>query len=232
MKYIFIKIDDGRKALNLPKGIGYDNNRKEYRISLCNNGRNYIFAYCKKLDECKEKYNNILNMINEYGFDYAYEHRKDFQNNPIKENEMKNIYFDERSKIYIFYIMKNNKKFFYSNKDLEKVKEVKNYYLENGEEATIEKYNLYRNDNPHEQMIMNYKENKTLKSNNTSGFNNVFWNSSLNKWDVNIRENGIRYKVGSFDTKEEAIKHRDIANEKGIKWYRANKNNLFELEKQ
>ena len=68
-------------------------------------------------------------------------------------------------------------------------------------------------------------------SNNTSGYTGVSFVKSYkgkpyNKWRAYIEVDGVRTYLGDFDSKTKAIKARKEAGEKGIKWYRDNKNKL------
>ena len=48
--------------------------------------------------------------------------------------------------------------------------------------------------------------NRTLQSNNRSGFRGVYWNKGAKKWKVDIKTNGIKKFVGTFTSKIEAAK--------------------------
>lgn len=70
----------------------------------------------------------------------------------------------------------------------------------------------------------NYCQNNSnvrLKKSNTSGYKNVHWDKSRQKWMVFFRVNGKRIQVGRFDDKEQAIQiarsyreklHKEFAN--------------------
>lgn len=83
--------------------------------------------------------------------------------------------------------------------------------------------------NPLNNKIENLREanhfqnniNVKLKKSNTSGYKNVHWDKSRNKWMVYFRINGKRLQIGRYDDKEEAIKiaketrqnlHKEFAN--------------------
>ncbi len=75
-----------------------------------------------------------------------------------------------------------------------------------------------------------YSNRKKLKT-NTSGYTGVsfvknYSGKPYNKWRAYIEVDGTRTYLGDFDTKKEAIKARKEAGEKGIKWYRENRNKL------
>lgn len=54
----------------------------------------------------------------------------------------------------------------------------------------------------------------TPKSNNTSGITGISWDSSRNKWAVQIRFKNNYYNLGRYENKEDAIKARKDAEEK------------------
>lgn len=54
-------------------------------------------------------------------------------------------------------------------------------------------------------------KSKRLYKKNTSGTHSVSWNSSNNNWRARIGVNGKQVEVGSFPTKDEAIKARKSA---------------------
>ena len=51
--------------------------------------------------------------------------------------------------------------------------------------------------------------NQRIKKNNTSGFVGVYWNNKNNTWRTFIHLNAVRFNIGSFPTKEEAVLARD-----------------------
>ena len=54
--------------------------------------------------------------------------------------------------------------------------------------------------------------NKSMHSNNKSGFTGVYWEKALNKWAVNIWVNGKNKYLGNFTDIKEAIACRKKAN--------------------
>lgn len=105
-----------------------------------NKQKSYRFAYSKSYDEIVEIFNKIKESIEKNGFDYTYENKKMFQNRPHNDKEMRGI-----SKIGNRYYLETTNKgehFVYSNKELEKVKEVRDYFLEHGKEETIKRFML------------------------------------------------------------------------------------------
>lgn len=205
---------------NLPRGLTYDKNKNKYTIAfkekkICNSNN---------LEEILEKYEKIVKLIEEKGFDYVYEHRQMFQKNIYKNDDMKYINYEKDFEFYSFKKKTGDHSFVFKHKDLDKVKEVRDFYLENGEEATIEKYNLYRNvddvlSQASVQRTMNYYKGKTVARNNTSGFTGVSWDKRVNKWVAEIKINYKRYRLGFFDNKEDAIRAREIAAENAIEYY-------------
>jgi len=76
-----------------------------------------------------------------------------------------------------------------------------------------------------------YSGNKKLKS-NTSGYTGVsfvktYKGEPYNKWRAYIEVDGVRTYLGDFTSKAKAIKARKEAGEKGIKWYKDNRNKLM-----
>jgi len=76
-----------------------------------------------------------------------------------------------------------------------------------------------------------YDGSKKLK-NNTSGYTGVsfvktYKGQPYNKWRAYIEIDGVRNYLGDFTSKAEAIKARKEAGEKGIKWYKDNRNRLM-----
>lgn len=76
--------------------------------------------------------------------------------------------------------------------------------------------NHIRNDNRIDNLrLANYKINSCNRSfykNNTSGFNGIYWNKSLNKWMVFIIKNKKRIYLGLYKSKNQAIQTRKAAN--------------------
>lgn len=75
-----------------------------------------------------------------------------------------------------------------------------------------------------------YSGSKKISS-NTSGYTGVsfiktYRGEPYNKWRAYIEVDGVRTYLGDFKSKAEAIKARKEAGEKGIKWYKDNKNKL------
>ena len=56
------------------------------------------------------------------------------------------------------------------------------------------------------------KRNNSLRSNNTSGFNGVSWNKTLNKWEARITADGQKMRLGGFDSYTDACDARVVAN--------------------
>lgn len=54
----------------------------------------------------------------------------------------------------------------------------------------------------------NLKNRVKLPKNNTSGVIGIYFRKDRNKWCAELKSNGITYRFGSFDTKEEAIEAR------------------------
>lgn len=76
-----------------------------------------------------------------------------------------------------------------------------------------------------------YNGTKVLSS-NTSGYTGVtfvknYRGQPYNKWRAYIEVDGVRNYLGDFDLKKDAIKARKLAGEKGIKWYKDNRNKLM-----
>jgi len=55
------------------------------------------------------------------------------------------------------------------------------------------------------------QRNRALAKNNTSGLSGVHWSKSNKKWMVRVKVNRKRIYLGSFSTKDEAIKVRKAA---------------------
>ena len=76
-----------------------------------------------------------------------------------------------------------------------------------------------------------YDGSKKISS-NTSGYTGVsfvktYRGQPYNKWRAYIDVDGVRTYLGDFSSKAKAIKARKEAGEKGIKWYKDNKNKLM-----
>lgn len=76
-----------------------------------------------------------------------------------------------------------------------------------------------------------YSGRKKLAS-NTSGYTGVsfvktYKGEPYNKWRAYIEVDGVRTYLGDFTSKSKAIKARKEAGEKGIKWYKDNRNKLM-----
>lgn len=75
-----------------------------------------------------------------------------------------------------------------------------------------------------------YTGGKKLSS-NTSGYTGVsfvknYKGQPYNKWRAYIEVDGKRTYLGDFTKKKDAIKARKVAAEKGVKWYKENKNKI------
>jgi len=55
-------------------------------------------------------------------------------------------------------------------------------------------------------------KNVRLRDENTSGFTGVYWAADRNKWRAEICSDGVKIKIGSFSTLEEAVRARAEAN--------------------
>lgn len=80
--------------------------------------------------------------------------------------------------------------------------------------------------------IQDLYSGKKKLSNNTSGYTGVsfvktFRGEPYNKWRAYIEIDGVRTYLGDFTSKAKAIKARKEAGEKGIKWYKDNRNKLM-----
>lgn len=76
-----------------------------------------------------------------------------------------------------------------------------------------------------------YKGTKKL-STNTSGYTGVsfvktYRGKPYHKWRAYIEVDGVRTYLGDFSAKAKAIKARKEAAEKGVKWYKENRNKLM-----
>ena len=81
-----------------------------------------------------------------------------------------------------------------------------------------------------------YDGSKKLSS-NTSGYTGVSFVKSYkgepyNKWRAYIEVDGVRTYLGDFDNKKEAIQARKDAGEKGIKWYKDNRNKILKSHRK
>lgn len=70
----------------------------------------------------------------------------------------------------------------------------------------------------------NQKNRTKLSSNNTSGYIGVYWNKQKNKWVSEIKSNGKRFYLGSFEDLDDAIKARILAEEKHHKEFKSKVN--------
>ena len=61
---------------------------------------------------------------------------------------------------------------------------------------------------------MEQSRNQRLRKDNKTGVRGLYWNKRLSKWGLEIRANGKRIHVGTYDTIEEAAKARELAEEK------------------
>lgn len=219
---------------NLPEHVHYQKNYDCYRIRYRVNNKEYTIATSKSLDDILEKHEKIKKLINEHGVLYAYEHRKDFQRYIPHEGDMKNIEPRKRKNgyIYKFATQADKHKFVYSNRDLKKVQEVRDYYFEHGEEATKEKFNLYREVETFTQVALNYYEGRTINVRNTSGVTGVCYVKRRREWIAQIAINKVNYHLGYFKNKEDAVRAREAANSRGVDWYMENKINLFKKENE
>ncbi len=80
--------------------------------------------------------------------------------------------------------------------------------------------------------IQDLYSGKKKLANNTSGYTGVsfvktFKGEPYNKWRAYIEIDGVRTYLGDFTSKAKAIKARKEAGEKGIKWYKNNRNKLI-----
>lgn len=141
----------------------------------------------------------------------------------------KNVYKQDNGRFSFIINSKKSGYLKYTNTKLKKVLEIKEYFLKNGRDATIEKYKLLRGKNAVvKQLAMNVLLDKTLYANNKSGFDGIVWVKERNKWRVRIQLNRKRVSLGEFRTLEKAIKVRDLARQKGLEWIEENKASLKE----
>lgn len=121
-----------------------------------------------------------------------------------------NIYHFIKWKMINNKTRKTTKIFSYSNRDLNKVMFIKNYYLENGKEKT-------------QDFINNNKDYQLLYIQNISNEKNVTYCKTYNKWQYIYNKS----RVGLFDTKEEAIKCKELVLKYGVDYVREHKKELF-----
>lgn len=60
-------------------------------------------------------------------------------------------------------------------------------------------------------------ENQNIPKNNTSGHKGVSWNKGKGKWDAYIQVQGCRKHLGRYSEYEDAVKARELAEEKYFK---------------
>lgn len=58
------------------------------------------------------------------------------------------------------------------------------------------------------------KEHRKMQTNNTSGHTGVYWNGQRKKWSAEIRIEGKKRYLGSFENVEDAINARQEAEER------------------
>jgi len=85
----------------------------------------------------------------------------------------------------------------------------------------VDHHNHNRLDNREENLfVTEYKNNSTNRkgsnSNNKSGYRNVFWNSSIDKWSVRLSKNYKQINLGDYDDVHEAGR---VAEEGRKKYY-------------
>ena len=83
---------------------------------------------------------------------------------------------------------------------IDRIDENKNYYPENVEWGTKQTQSFRRR----------------TPSNNTSGYKGVFFRKDRNKWVAQIKIDGVRKSLGSFDTREKAITAKKAGEERYI----------------
>ena len=81
-----------------------------------------------------------------------------------------------------------------------------------------------------------YNGTKRL-SNNTSGYTGVSYvkeydGKPYDKWRAYIEVDGKRTYLGDFTFKKDAVEARKLAGEKGIEWYKANRNSLLKEKRK
>lgn len=91
-------------------------------------------------------------------------------------------------------------------------------YMEGDIPVQVDHKNHVKNDNSWNNLrAASYKintKNRSLSSNNKSGFNGVAWNKPTKKWRVRIQVNGKYIYLGIFINIEDAISARKQANKK------------------
>lgn len=98
----------------------------------------------------------------------------------------------------------------------------------------------HRNGKPNDNRIGNLRitthknnmKNGKLYNSNTSGHKGVYYSKREKKWKAAIRSNNVRYHLGTFNTREEAIKAREKAEIELHKEYSRAKENLFNGTRQ
>jgi hypothetical protein len=58
------------------------------------------------------------------------------------------------------------------------------------------------------------QSNRTIQSNNTSGYKGIVWRKNRSKWIAQVKLNGRYIHIGSFDNKKTAARHYRIAAKK------------------
>ena len=88
----------------------------------------------------------------------------------------------------------------------------------NNEDVQIDHIFHHKNDNRKSQLrIVSPSQNhmnKTIQSNNTSGYRGVWWDDRIHKWIAEIGAYGKKYYLGSFVDLDEAVIQRKIAERK------------------
>ncbi len=154
-------------------------------------------------------YNNIYNLSGEYGIGYDSK-GEEFYFDLEDYDKIKNDYWFINSNGYV--VTSNNKKHMHRvitsvDGDIWTDIQVDHIHGENTRNDN-RKFNL-RIATPSQNGM-----NKKIYSNNTSGHTGVYWNKSRNRWVSYISINKKLVCLGSYKSKEDAIKARKEAEEK------------------
>lgn len=87
-----------------------------------------------------------------------------------------------------------------------------------------------QNDRKENTRITCIKENRAMRSDNTSGVRGVSWDRSREKWEAHLRLRGKNHHLGRFASIDDAIKARKDAEQKYFRPILERYNDYSELE--
>lgn len=174
----------------------------KYEIEKFNDRPWMIERNKKEKKKCNE-----YNLSGEYGIGYTINTHHQFYFDLEDYDKIKEVCWSENSEGYLYGRYRNNK----TIKMHQLIMDDK--YIDHKNHNTLDnrKQNLRKSND-----LLNSR-NRSLSSNNTSGYKGVCWRTREQKWRAYITYEGKRIELGLYDDINDAVKARRKADEKYFK---------------